>query len=103
MAKKLATSKARKTRGNPQHLPEALKKESPLVKFIYTYLRGRGEVDYSTTSLAEALGCAQAGVHRAMMKLRNLGLMEYEGRPRGKAKYRVLADVKQPSSQDNSS
>ena len=91
METKLATGKPRKTRGNPQHLPEILKKQSPLVKLIYTYLRGRGEVDYSTTGLADALGCAQAGVHRAMMKLRNLGLMEYEGRPRGKAKYRVNA------------
>ena len=84
--------KSSKTRGNPQHLPELLKKQSPLVKLIYTYLRGRGEVDYSTTSLADALGCAQAGIHRAMMKLRNLGLMEYEGVPRGTAKYRVVAD-----------
>jgi len=83
--------KKRQLRGNPQHLPEVLKKESPLTKLIYTYLRGRGEVDYSTTNLANALGCAQAGVHRAMMKLRNLELMEYEGVPRGTAKYRVVA------------
>ncbi len=84
--------KKRQTRGNPQHLPEVLKKESPLTKLLYVYLKGRGEVDYSTTSLALALGCAQAAVHRAISKLRGLGLMEYEGKPRGDAKYRIIID-----------
>ena len=90
--------KKRQTRGNPQHLPEILKKESPLTKLIYVYLKGRGEVDYSTTSLADALGCAQAAIHRAMLKLRNLELMEYEGKPRGDAKYKVIIQPLQSKS-----
>ena len=82
--------KKRQPRGNPQHLPEVLKEESPLVKLIYVYLKGRGEVDYSITSLANALGCAKNGIHAAIAKLRDLELMEYEGKPRGSARYRVI-------------
>lgn len=83
--------KKRQPRGKPQHLPTALKEQSPLVKLIYVYLRGRGEVDYSLTTLSEALGCAKNGIHAAIAKLRDLELLEYEGKPKGNAKYRAVA------------
>ena len=83
--------KKRQPRGNPQHLPEILKSEGPTTKLVYVYLKGRGEVNYSMTSLSTALGCAKDGVHSATLKLRELGLMEYEGKPRGTAWYRTIA------------
>ena len=82
--------KKRLLRGNPQHLPEILKTESPLIKLVYVYLKGRGEVDYSLTSLADALGCARNGIHRAIATLRELELIEYDGKPKGYAKYRTV-------------
>ena len=81
--------KKRIPRGNPQHLPEMIKPESPLVKLVYVYLRGLGEVDYSLSTLADALGCARTGTYRAINRLRNLELIEYEGKPRGNAKYKI--------------
>ena len=84
--------KKRVPRGNPQHLPEVLKVESPLIKLVYVYLKGRGEVDYSLTALADALGCARNGIHRAISKLRELELIDYEGKPKGDAKYRIIVD-----------
>ena len=81
--------KKRLPRGKPQHLPEGLKAESPLVKLVYVYLKGRGEVDYSLTSLADALGCARNGICRAISVLRELEFIEYEGKPRGNAKYKI--------------
>ena len=94
--------KQRQRRGNPQHLPEVLKKEQPTTKMLYLYLKGRGEVNYSTYALAEALGSTPAMLSKSTRRLRELELMEYEGKKRGDAKYRVLADVKQLFSQDNS-
>ena len=92
MQTQLLTSKerqARKPRGKPQHLPEVLKPESMAVKAIYLFLKGRGEVDYSITTLAQALGCSREAVQNSMMRLRQIELMEYEGKPKGNAKYRV--------------
>ena len=79
----------RERRGKPQHLPENLKKAIPTAKILYLYLKGRGEVDYSTYALAEALGTTSAQVNKAMLRLRELGLMDYEGTPRGNATYWV--------------
>ena len=82
--------KKRARRGNPQHLPEDLKNEQPTTKMIYLYLKGRGEVNYSTYSLGEALGSTPAMMSKGMRRLRELGLMEYEGKVRGDAKYTVV-------------
>ena len=84
--------KKRLPRGKPQHLPEVLKAESPLIKLVYVYLKGRGEVDYSLSTLADALGCARNGIHRAIATLRDLELIEYEGKPKGDARYRIIID-----------
>ena len=81
---------ARQPRGKPYHLPETLKLESMAVKVVYLFLKGRGEVDYSMTTMSKALGCSKDSVQNAMMKLRKLEMMDYEGKPKDKAKYRVL-------------
>ena len=84
--------KKRQRRGNPQHIPEILKKEQPTTKMVYLYLKGRGEVNYSTYSLAEALGTTPAMVSKSMRLLRALELMEYEGKLRGDAKYKIIIE-----------
>ena len=84
--------KKRQPRGKPQHLPETLKAESPLIKLVYVYLKGRGEVNYSISTLADALGCAKDGIHRAISKLRELELIEYEGKPKSDARYKIIVD-----------
>ena len=85
--------KKRQRRGNPQHIPEILKKEQPTTKMVYLYLKGRGEVNYSTYSLAEALGTTPAMVSKSMHSSKGmLELMEYEGKMRGDAKYKIIAD-----------
>ena len=81
--------KVRQPRGNPKHLPEVLKPETVATKLVYVYLKGRGEVDYSVTTLAQALGCSRDAIQNSMMSLRKLGLMDYEGKRGGNAKYRV--------------
>ena len=93
--RKVRNMKTRSLRKQPQHLPKVLKKEPPTTKLVYVYLKGRGEVDYSTYSLGDALGITPKQVNKAMQSLRAIGLLEYEGKPKGTTKYTALTVPKE--------
>ena len=61
-------------RADPPPLPDRLKAESPVVKFLWAYLGG--ELTLSTRELTRLTGVSQPTVDKALRRLRDLGLLE---------------------------
>lgn len=60
---------------DPPPLPEALKGESPVVKFLWAYLGG--EMTLSTRDLSRLTGLSQPAVDKGLRRLRALGFLEF--------------------------
>lgn len=73
-------------RTDPPPLPPQLKGESPLVKFMWIWLRPQGVVSYSTRDMSTALGLAQPSLGAALNRLRELGLIEDRAERKSRAK-----------------
>ncbi len=74
----------RAVRSDPPPLPDVLKGESPLVKFFWAWLEG-DEMTLSTRELAQMTGISQPAVNGALVRLRELGLLEYLNESAGSA------------------
>ncbi len=62
-------------RTDPPTLPDALQAESPLVKFFWAWLGG--EMSLSTRQISKMTGVSQPAVNGALLRLRELGFLEY--------------------------
>ncbi len=63
-------------RTDPPPLPDSLKAESPLVKFFWAWLDDE-EMTLSTREIARMTGVSQPAVNGALLRLRELGFLEY--------------------------
>lgn len=63
-------------RAEPPPLPDALKGESPLVKFFWAWL-GDEPMSLSTREIGRMTGVSQPAVNGALLRLRELGFLEY--------------------------
>ncbi len=69
-------------RTDPPRLPEALRSESALMKFIWVWLRPQGTVRFSTRAVAGATGISQRAAGEVLNRLRARGLIEDLGEHR---------------------
>ena len=76
----------------PPALPEPLLEQNVTAKLVWVWLLPLGWVELSHSSVSEALGVSQNAITRALNRLRELGLLEYQTPPeeRRKATFRAV-------------
>ena len=74
----------RAVRSDPPPLPDVLKGESPLIKFFWSWLDDE-EMTLSTREIAQVTGVSQPAVNGALLRLRELGFLEYLNESAGSA------------------